>query len=271
MAIPYYSGSSVQWVASGSIPSYTGLLNRATVSANLFGMFKQHPSFIGPVGFTPGDYAMLSISQSNAISAAILPVSQARNDVYGTPYAINLSGSQKIGWDTCRFFGTVAYIVQNFTGSMTGKSVYEFGSCYGGLMTCMLETWPDMATYYTNDLPEVVNFSNYYIAQLEASGGMSFTTTIWNDPTGSNPPTASIDLFVSEYAMTEMDTGSMYTIYNNYGKNASGVFIRTNLLNFGTFQQFLETVEQDFTCSVINEPMSRLGKKIIIGYKSGSW
>jgi hypothetical protein len=100
---------------------------------------------------------------------------------------------------------------------------------------------------------------------------LSFTTTIWNDPTGSNAPTASIDLFVSEYAMTEMDTGSMYTIYNNYGKNANGVFIRTNLLNFGQFQQFLDTVQQDFTCSVINEPMSRLGNKVILGIKAVKW
>jgi hypothetical protein len=246
MAIPAPISNSI-WVAQASIPSYTGLLNRATASAQLFSTFKQNPNFLGPVGFTSGDYAMLSISQSNAISAALLPVSQARNDVYGTPYAINLSGSRKIGWDTCRFFGTIGYIIENFTSDMTGKSVYEWGSNYGGLMTCMLETWPNMATYYCNDLPEVVNFSNYYIAQLEASGGLSFTTTIWNDPTGSNAPTASIDLFVSEYAMTEMDTGSMYTIYNNYGKNANGVFIRTNLLNFGQFQQFLDTVQQDFT------------------------
>lgn len=264
--------SGANWIASAGVPAYTGILNAATGSRNFFNMFKSHPAFWSPVGITGADYAMRSLSRSLASNLSPkMPVSGAKNDTYGSPFFTRLSGSRILGNDTARFYDTITYISEYLTGSLNGKSVYEWGSCYGGLMTCMLEAWPNINTYYVNDLPEVVNFSQYYVNQLQASASLSFTTTIWQDPTGSNPPTASYDLFVAEYSITEFDSTSMYTLYDDYGKPANGVFIRANLIQGADFINFVNHIEQDFTCSVIDEKGSRIGNKIIIGYKSGSW
>lgn len=274
--IPFPPTSS--WVAQSVIPLFALMFNNATGSINAFNVFKQNPVFLAPTGFTAADYASLCLSHSKAcVSASILPVSAARNDTYGSPFSFGIGGGRTAGWDTCRFFDTVAHCTEFFTGSLTGKTVYEWGSNYGGLALSMFDQFHSMS-YYMNDLPEVVSFSQYY---LSANNGGSPPIGVVPDITGSLDYTGSIDLFIAEYSMTEMDSGSMYAIYQNYAKPANGIFIRCNLQDNVSYNQFLSTCQQDFTCSVINEWQdmstgilrnnSRVGNRIIMGYKSGSW
>ena len=268
MAGPMTSSSAgYPWVAQAAIPSY--VFNNATGSVNLFNTFKMHPNFLGPVGFTAPDYAMQCLSHSKACASASinLPISEAlaRNDIHGTPFHIRTGISSSMGWDTCRHFDTVAHVAERF-GDMTGKNIYEFGSGYGGLMRCMLDQWENIGTYVVNDLPEVTSFSQYYLAETELSGP-THTATIIADPTGSVGFTGSIDLFIAEYSMTEMDSGSMQGIYNQYCRNANGLFIRSNIKNSVQFQQFVKMIQWDFNVTVFTESWSRQQNRIIIGTK----
>jgi hypothetical protein len=182
------------------------------------------------------------------------------NDAVGTPLCKMGTRYGPMGSDTTRFIETV-YTLSSSFGDMSGLNVVEFGSNYGGLAFCVHQFLPSIGTYYCLDLPEVQALSNVFFSQV--SGGIDTSSISYADPSGS-----TIDVFISEYSLTEFDDDHLYPYFYTYCVPATtGFFIRSNFKDPVRYAKFITTASLYFTCSVEDEPKYRLPNKILIGKK----
>jgi len=265
------------WISSSSLEAYSDICRNMVSQSVTLSTFKLNPIFTAVVGTTSHAYAVSALyriatapsqSISGSFSSLGLPVlSRGTHSISGalTPFLVNdtvgnpqILGTQfgPIGTDTVRFVESVFTLSSSF-GDLNGKHVVEFGSNYGGLAVCMHQWWPSIATHSLIDLPEVQALSSKYFESI----GMDTSSISYDDPIGK-----PIDIFISEYALTEFD--DWITYYNTYVQPAAqGFLIRANFQRPADYFTFLATCSLDFSCSVFEEPKYRYPNKLVCGYK----
>lgn len=128
---------------------------------------------------------------------------------------------QGISMDCIRYVNSLCYLEDHF-GSLNDWNITEFGAGYGGLASVLMKMW-NVNSYNIIDLPEAKALAAYHLKLLNQDSKIY----------SYEPPQELIDsrnrLFISEYALTEMDIDSIFTYMTTYIPPSSHFFIRCNL------------------------------------------
>lgn len=246
------------WISNSAINSYLSIIEKALSDVKIFSSFKSQRQFSTVVGVSESAHALHCYKKISNYPDIIENIDLYRqNDLYGAPLTSTLGG-KKIGNDTCRFLETLCYLKEYF-GNINNKSIFEFGSNYGGLCFCLLQYFKKIQKYYCIDLDIVQQLQEKYYDVLGYTHD-AITYYYNNEP---------IDICISEYALTEFTDDDLYNYYEQYCKNVSdGFLLRCNIPEVSRYNKFITTLNQDFELSIIDEPLIRIPNKIIIGRKN---
>lgn len=238
------------WLSAGGESPYCNTCQTAARSDSLFERFKRIKTFFYIVGTDSHEhgYAMFNRVKQSPIFTNINTF--LKNDQLAKPLITGKYGGITIGLDTLRFVETTA-LIEKYVGSLSGLTVAEFGSCYGGLAFCLLSQWPDIKEYYMIDLPEVEELSKVYLTK-HGIDSPAITTMQWADVNNTKVPIYNTsrkpaDLFISELALTEMTNAKMIEEWVLYGREAKFVHLRINIVEKNRAEAFINTIKETHT------------------------
>lgn len=146
-----------------------------------------------------------------------------------------------LGTDTISFIDTVCLLNDNI-GDLTGKTIYEFGSSYGGLCRCVLLQYPNVNSYHCIDLPQVQSLQQTYFKNI----GFQSEKVSYQEP--STP----IDVFISESGITEQD--NVLDLWTKYGAGTPTALIKSNMYTSNKLDELVDLITQTHDL-VINQPL----------------
>jgi len=237
----------MSWVAQPTTGSYFTVFHNAINNDTSFRMFKLQGAFLRPVGVTE--------------AAAVPQMMKTIGTLDIEPYKINDSMAHPVermyglGTDTIRFIETTCIMSREF-GDMTGKSICEMGSNYGGLALCMLTRWPNITSYSLVDYPIIQDFAFHYLTKHGVN-----TNNI-----SLGEPDEPFDYFIAEYSLTEQrPMEAMIDMWKSYEPLIkTGGIIRCNIPERDREMLFINTVRESFEVSVIEEAIIRRPNKVLI-------
>jgi hypothetical protein len=241
----------MSWVSLSAAPQYINVVKGALENDNIFKVFKSLMPFYRVVGTSEHAHAVecydnLCLNKNVRQNLDRFAI----NDSIGTP----LLKLGYYGTDTLRFAESVS-LMDTIIGDLNGKTIFEFGSNYGGLFVCLIQQYPEIKAYYMKDIPIVEQLSVKYMGALR----MDLSKVNFDEPT------EPADLAISELALTEFTDDDLYFFYEKYFQPAKNIFLRSNISDPKRDRKFFERIKADFDkVLVIDEPAIRLPNKIII-------
>jgi len=175
------------------------------------------------------------------------------NDTIGNPpFVVDIDGI-KASANTLRHVQTLVDLKRNF-GSLDGKVISELGVGYGAT-ALMVSKYYKPADYFLLDLPDVQVFAQEYLRRF----GVTSTIT---------PPPERVDLFISEFCITEFNDEGLYDFYNRYVIKADNVYIMSNLFDEERKQRLINRMNEDYNLVVYPETHgTQYPSYVIVGKK----
>lgn len=176
------------------------------------------------------------------------------NDTIGTPDRFSYPETGKISPTTIRYIKNV-FEMATLLGESPISRVVEVGGGYGGLCKT-LSVVCDFDEYILVDLPEAVAVQEKYLKNFpELYAKCKFIGC------DKLEEVKDIDLFISNYALSECDFDTQITYYDKLVSNSKFAYIIYNLVNFNDFyynkftgrmsEIFDFTTEKDYENTVI--------------------
>ena len=165
-----------------------------------------------------------------------------KNDIIGTPDKFSYPETGKISPTTIRYIKNV-FEMATLLGESSISRIVEVGGGYGGLCKT-LSVVCDFDEYVLIDLPEAVGVQEKYLKNFpELYEKCKF---IGCDDVEK---IENIDLFISNYALSECEYDVQSNYYDKLIKNSKFAYIIYNLVNFNDFyyNKFTETMSETFT------------------------
>ena len=161
----------------------------------------------------------------------------AENDSIGNPKQF-LYGDKKISPTTLRYIKNVLDLSILCDGIQINK-VVEVGCGYGGLCKTM-SVLCDFDEYICVDLPEVVALQEKYLSQFS-----NLKDKVKFVPCNKLKNISNVDLFISNYALSELTIEAQLNYYDKIIKNSKVVYITYNSItnskdNYNTIISKLE-------------------------------
>jgi hypothetical protein len=202
-----------------------------------FKNFKSNPNYIAIVGTPLPNQVGHFLSKIHNHPNIMNKIKEfSNNDTYGNPmYMMDNVG---LSAGTIRYLFSLAYLETHF-GNLDDMVISEMGVGYGGL-AFVVGTLFKPKVYHLIDLPHVQQLALKYLSLLKISA-----TDV--------PPPESVDLFISEFCLSEFDDEELYTFYAKYVKKAKNVFLTMNLIDNDRKQKFIDTMKSDFSLTIIDE------------------
>jgi len=163
------------------------------------------------------------------------------NDTIGTPDKFSYSETGKISPTTIRYIKNV-FEMATLLGESPISRVVEVGGGYGGLCKT-LSVVCDFDEYILIDLPEAVAVQEKYLKNFpELYAKCKFVSC------DDVKKIKNIDLFISNYALSECDYDTQLNYYDKLVANSKFAYIIYNLVNFNDFyyNKFTEKVSESF-------------------------
>lgn len=120
------------------------------------------------------------------------------NDLQGNPVTYRYMEHWAVSPSTLQYIGVLSNLITRF-GSMDGKRIVEVGGGYGGQCRTVLDVYKPKR-YYILDLPEVCDLQIRYLKN-------AFVNIT---PASPNMLSSSYDLFISNYALSEIPNNDAY-------------------------------------------------------------
>jgi hypothetical protein len=242
------------WEAPKNIAdNYFSFVKRALDDEELFRTFRINNDYVSVVGMShkwQGERFLNRIKEHPDIYARISEFME--NDKIGTPVMMDID-NKIISPNTLRHIQSLCDIKKHF-GDLSGKIISELGVGYGAT-AYMVGKYYKPAAYHLLDVPDVQKFALKYLGLL----GIHAT---------DSPPPEKVDLFISEYCLSEFDEYDLYNFYEKYVQNAEHVYIMSNLLDEDRKKRFIHTMNKDFNLEIIpDDHGSMFATYIIIGHK----
>lgn len=217
---------------------YYAIVDKILTDEGAFSKFKSLDDYNSIVGMSLPYQAPLFMERIKKCPSILEKMDDfKKNDIYGNPTIIDIEG-HKISPNTLRHMATIADI-EKYIGNIDNMSVSELGVGYGGL-AYVLNTYYKPSSYHLIDLPQVQQLASKYLDKLEVK--VSIDT-----------PPESVDLFISEFCLSEFYDEQLYKFYNQYVKNAKNVYLMMNLIDETRKQKFIDTMNEDFNLRIIPE------------------
>jgi len=163
------------------------------------------------------------------------------NDIIGTPDKFSYPETGKISPTTIRYIKNV-FEMATLLGESPISRVVEVGGGYGGLCKT-LSVVCDFDEYILIDLPEAVAVQEKYLKNFpELYAKCKFVSC------DNVKKIKNIDLFISNYALSECDYDTQLNYYDKLVANSKFAYIIYNLVNFNDFyyNKFTEKVSKTF-------------------------
>jgi len=163
------------------------------------------------------------------------------NDSIGTPDTFSYPEIGKISPTTIRYIKNVFEMATLLKDAPISR-VVEVGGGYGGLCKT-LSVVCDFDEYILVDLPEAVKVQEKYISNFpELAKKCKFISC------DELEEVKDIDLFISNYALSECDYGTQVNYYDKLINNSKFAYIIYNLVNFNDFyyNKFTERMNETF-------------------------
>jgi len=163
------------------------------------------------------------------------------NDIIGTPDKFSYPETGKISPTTIRYIKNV-FEMATLLGESPISRVVEVGGGYGGLCKT-LSVVCDFDEYILIDLPEAVAVQEKYLKNFpELYAKCKFVSC------DDVKKIKNIDLFISNYALSECDYDTQLNYYDKLVANSKFAYIIYNLVNFNDFyyNKFTEKVSEAF-------------------------
>ena len=124
--------------------------------------------------------------------------------------------------------------------------VVEVGGGYGGLCRVLSKVC-EFDEYILIDLPEVSALQRKYLDQFP-----DLKDKVKCIPTTEYDEIKDIDLFISNYALSECDLPTQMAYYDKIITNSKFVYMIYNLVNFNEnyYNDFIEKIKADYTFDV---------------------
>ena len=163
------------------------------------------------------------------------------NDTIGSPDKFSYPQVGKISPTTIRYIKNV-FEMSTLLDENPVSRVVEVGGGYGGLCKT-LDVVCDFDEYILVDLPEAVKVQEKYLKNFpELNAKCKFVSC------DDLEKIEDIDLFISNYALSECDYDTQMKYYDNLIENSKFTYIIYNLVNFNDFyyNKFIERVSERF-------------------------
>lgn len=144
------------------------------------------------------------------------------NDLIGNPIKYNYAGVE-ISPTTLRYIKNTVDLISIYKDQKISK-VVEVGCGYGGLCKT-LSVVSNFNEYVNIDLPEALNVQKKYLSNFpEINSRIKFI------PCNQLQDIYDIDIFISNYALSELDIASQLDYYDKLIKNSKIVYIIYNFI-----------------------------------------
>jgi len=154
---------------------------------------------------------------------------------------------------TIRYIFSLCYIKEHF-GNLDNMVIGELGVGYGGL-AFVIGTYYKPKSYHLFDLPDVQSLALKYLKKLDIPATDTF-------------PDVPMDLFISEFCLSEFDDTDIYLFYDKYIKNSKRIFLTMNLIDEVRKQKFIKRMNMDFDMEIYPETHgTNFPAYVIIGKK----
>lgn len=230
----------MSWSAPQNIAEdYYKFVKQCPFNEELFANFKSIPAYHNVVGMSwdwQASWFLNNIRQDADILSKLRMF--AENDRLGNPpFMVEVEGI-KISANTLRHIQTLVDLKKNF-GSLDGKIISELGVGYGAT-AFMIGRYYKPADYYLLDLPDVQVLAQRYLNELGIKNNIT-------------PPPERVDLFISEFCITEFDDAGLYDFYERYVIKADNVYIMSNLFDEERKQRLISRMNEDYNLVVYPE------------------
>lgn len=244
----------MSWEAPKNIAdTYFSFVKKAVNDEALFKSFKVNDDYVSIVGMShawQGQRFLNRIKEHPDIYARLNEFKE--NDTVGSPTLMDIEG-MTISPNTLRHVQSLCD-VKKYIGNLDGKIISELGVGYGAT-AYMIGKYYKPAAYHLLDVPEVQKFALKYLTQF-------------NIPATDTPPPERVDLFISEFCVTEFEDDDLYGFYEKYIVKADNVYIMSNLFDETRKQKFIQRMNEDFNLEIIPETHgTNYPAYIIIGHK----
>lgn len=201
-------------------PEYRELCFLAATDDAMFNAFKRdtiYKEIFEPIQYEHG-YDYLKLIRKNYPDLIAYWDKFAMNDSIGSPRIYFYTGLGYASPTTLRY-AKIAGEIRELFGDLSGKSIVEVGSGYGGQCKILTDLFP-ISSYLLIDIPEAQVLAARYLAALDVKN-VHLTTPDETSPQSS-------DLFISNYSFGQCSRNTQEAYIKNYILKSSAGYMIIN-------------------------------------------
>lgn len=211
---------------------YSNICAATAASEDLFDNFRRETTFVDMYEHVTYDQGLVYLDEIRKVPAIFNNIDMfLYDDKVGNPVKHHYEALGMVAPTTLRYIKVLADLYRLF-GGLDKMNIIEIGGGYGGQYKVINDMFSP-ASYTVIDLPYVVELAKKYLKKY----GFNF-----------NVSTGPYDLFISNYAFTEINRGYQDIYYENFIKKASKGYITCNFYewseteNMMTFNELIRMV-----------------------------
>ena len=225
---------AIQKSTTGNSVPYRGVCRDAALNDAILQNFRSIKAYFDAVECGQGgEFADYIKSHATAKTLSLIPKFR-RLDLYGNPIRNDIPGFGLFSGTTLRYVLVADHISRLFDLPQD-YTVVEIGAGFGGQSYILSQLLP-FSQYYIYDLPEVEMLIDKMTSTLSVNNVACLDTH-------EELPVDSIDLFISNYALTECDRETQLDYFSRVVVKAKRGYILyndTNLFDHLTLTDFVE-------------------------------
>lgn len=226
--------AAVQKSTTGNLVSYREVCRDAALNDAIFQNFRSIKAYFDAVECgQAGEFAHYIKSHATSKTLSLIPEFR-KLDLYGNPIRNDILGFGLFSGTTLRYVLVAGHISRLFDLPQN-YTVVEIGAGFRGQAYILSQLLP-FSQYYIYDLPEVEMLIDKMTATLSVSNVACLDAY-------EELPVDSIDLFISNYALTECDRETQLDYFKRVVAKAKCGYIfynDTNLFDYLTLTDFVE-------------------------------
>lgn len=191
---------------------YANVCAATAASDDLFDNFRRETTFVDMYEHVTYDQGLIYLDEIRKVPAIFNNIDMFFfDDNIGNPVKHHYEGLGQIAPTTIRYVKVLADLYRLF-GNLDGMNIIEIGGGYGGQYKIIHDMFSP-ASYTVIDLPYVTELAKKYLKKY----GFSFKVSEGN-----------YDLFISNYAFTEIHRGYQDVYYENFVQKSSRGYLTCN-------------------------------------------
>ncbi len=251
--------AAIQKSTTGNSISYREICRDAALNDTVFQNFRSIKAYFDAVECGQGgEFAHYIITHATPKTLSLIPECRTL-DLYGNPIRNDIPGFGLFSSTTLRYVLVADHISRLFDLPKDYTAV-EIGAGFGG-QACILSQILPFSQYYIYDLPEV----EMLIDKMTSTLSIHNVTCL---DAHEELPVDSIDLFISNYALTECDRQTQLDYFNRVAIKAKRGYILyndTNLFDHLTLTDFIELFQKHEIMPIIHpEPVFSYTGNVLI-------